>query len=336
MPGRRQWEPANLKLQSRHLLRVVVPGFTGGINLEIPFHVLVGRVREPRVLLIAGVHGDEYESVAALQDAATKIDPRRLSGTLTIVPVANPQAFYAGTRRNPVDLGDLNRAFPGDPNGTITERVADLIYQNFVLGNDAVLSMHCWSKESTVVPYVECPADQTAVGRRSATLARALGLEFVHPYSWHPGLLVASALRQGIIAVEPEVGGMGMVTFHGQKAYRNILYRFLHHMKVLDPPAYPPGRPRPNPKTISHSDCRANHAGLFRSRISAGATVEQRSILGVIHGLAGECIEEVRAPRAGVVGILRRFASVQPGDLLVQLFWQISEPRISGRSGHKE
>ncbi|MGA2632080.1 MAG: succinylglutamate desuccinylase/aspartoacylase family protein [Terriglobia bacterium] len=336
MLQRCQWEPAKLELKSRHLLKLVLPGFAGGIHMEIPFHVLVGRVRKPRVLLIAGVHGDEYESVAALHDVVKGIDPERLRGTLTIVPVANPQAFYAGTRRNPVDLGDLNRAFPGNPNGTITERVADLLFQNLVLCNDAVLSMHCWSKEATVVPYVECAADQTSVGRKSAALAHALGLEFVHPYIWHPGLLVASAIHRGIPAVEPEVGGMGMVTPYGQGSYRNIVYRFLHHMKLLDSHAYQTDPPHPNPKTISHSDCRANHAGLFRSRVSAGTAVEDGSILGTIHGLAGECLEEIRAPRAGVVGNLRTFASVQPGDLLVQLFWQIKELIVSKRTRHNE
>ncbi len=334
MLQRRQGELAKLKLRSRHLLKLVLPGFAGGIHIEIPFHVLVGRVRKPRLLLIAGVHGDEYESVAALQDLAGEIDPDRLRGTLTIVPVANPQAFYAGTRRNPVDQGDLNRAFPGNPNGTITERVADLLFRNLVLYNDAVLSMHCWSKEATVIPYVECAADRTAAGRASAALANALGLEFVHPYTWHPGLLVASAVRHGIPAVEPEVGGMGMVTPAGQRSYRNIAFRFLHYLKAVDPRAYQIDPPYPDPKSISHSDCRANHAGLFRSRVNAGTKAEEGSLLGTIHGMAGECLDEIRAPRAGVVGILRTFGSVQPGDLLVQLFWQIKKPVMTRRTHH--
>ena len=137
---------AKLKLRSRTLLTLQLRGFPGG--LAIPFHVFVGRASKPRLLLIAGVHGDEYESVAALHDIASEINPNDLSGTLIIVPVANPQAFYAGMRRNPVDLGDLNRSFPGNPEGTTSERVADLLFQNLVLGSDGVLSMHCWGKEA--------------------------------------------------------------------------------------------------------------------------------------------------------------------------------------------
>ncbi len=107
-----------LKLRSRNLLKLELRGASDGGRIEIPFHVLVGKSHRPLVLLIAGVHGDEYEGVAALQDVAKEIDPNDLKGTVVIVPVANPQAFHARTRRNPVDLGDLNRLFPGDAKGT--------------------------------------------------------------------------------------------------------------------------------------------------------------------------------------------------------------------------
>ncbi|MCI0625046.1 MAG: succinylglutamate desuccinylase/aspartoacylase family protein [Acidobacteria bacterium] len=68
------------------------------LRVEIPFFVLVGKKRESRTLIIAGIHGDEYEGVAVLQDLARKINPENLEGTLTLLPVANPQAFFAGTR----------------------------------------------------------------------------------------------------------------------------------------------------------------------------------------------------------------------------------------------
>ena len=104
-----------------------------------------------------------------LQELAREIDPRELNGTLTIVPVANPQAFYAHTRRHPVDsVGDLNRSFPGNPNGTISERLADLLFREFVLRNDYVLSLHGWGRDATVIPYVEHQIDDSAAGRRQS------------------------------------------------------------------------------------------------------------------------------------------------------------------------
>lgn len=319
-----QWDSSKLKVQSHNLLGLELGGFSGGIHLEIPFHVLIGQARKPRVLLIAGVHGDEYESVAALQDFVKEIEPRDLKGTVIVVPVSNPQAFYSGTRRNPVDMGDLNRSFPGTPDGTMSERLAYLIFQNLVLGSAAVLSMHCWSKEATVVPYVEYSAAQNTASRESASIAAALGVEFMHPYVWHPGLLVAAATHHGIPSVEPEVGGMGTVTAAGQKAYRNIVYRFLQHFGLLAADEYKIDSPCPNAKVVNHSDCTACHAGFFRSRVAVGEAVNKDDLIGTVHDLAGTCLQEVRASRPGVVGILRTFCSVQPGDRLAQLFWEPS------------
>jgi len=319
------WNPNELSLRSRNLLRLRLPGFSGASRLNVPFHVLIGEARKPRALLVAGVHGDEYESVAALQQLASEVDPSRLHGAVVIVPVANPLAFHAGTRRTPADLGDLNRAFPGNPEGTLSERLADWLFQNFVLGSDAVLSMHCWSKEATVIPYVEYPIAKTPVAKKSASLARALGLGFLHPYEWPAGLLVASAVQHGIPAVETEVGGMGTVTPEGQQSYRSIVYRFLQGMRLLAPRADETESPHRSPKIVGHSDCRADHPGLFRSRCRAGGAVERGDLLGTVHDLSGECLHEVRAPKNGVVGISRKFASVQPGDLLFQVFWPIGK-----------
>ncbi len=272
--------------------------------------------------MIAGVHGDEYESVAALQDLSKELDPKQLAGTVIIVPVANPQAFYAGTRRSPVDLGDLNRVFPGRPDGTISERLAHLLFTEIVLGSDGILSMHCWSKEATAIPYVEYADEETLVGRKSFRAAAALGLEYLHPYKWHPGLLVAAATRCGIPSIEPEVGGMGTITAMGQRVYRGLVYRFLEHFKLLAPGEAAIEPACPNPKIIDHTDCLANSAGLFRARVSAGEAVERNTLLGTVHSLAGTRLEEIRAPRAGTVAILRNFSSVQPGDRMAQLFWE--------------
>jgi len=315
------WELGQLELQSRNKLELELSGFSGGIELRIPFHVLLGNAREPRVLLIAGVHGDEYEGVAALHEFAREIDPGVINGAIVIVPVANPQAFYAGTRRNPVDLGDLNRSFPGNASGSMSERLADLLFHNFVSGSDAVLSMHAWSREATVVPYVECTAQRTGVRDESFATARDLGLEYLHPYDWPAGLLVAAATERGIPSVEVEVGGMGIVTTAGLKTYRAVIYRFLAHLKLIDL-----GRtPSPACRIVGHSDCLSNHAGLFRGRVNAGEVVKEGDLLGTVHDLAGECLEEVHAPRAGTIAILRTFASVQPGDRLIQIFSELDQ-----------
>jgi len=310
-----------VKLKSRHRSTVQLGGYKGSLHVEIPFHVLVGTSREPRLLVMAGVHGDEYEGVAVLHDLAREIDPKKLKGTLTLVPVANPQAFYAGARRNPIDLGDLNRAFPGNPEGTITDRLAYTLFHELILGNDYVLSMHGWSKESVVVPYVEYPIGNNDACRRSCAAAKALGVEFLHPYQWPKGVLGEAAIPHGISPIEPEVGGMGTVTPEGHSTYREMIYRLLLHLKMYEAKDVAARQVSVQPKLISHADVLAGHAGLFRTLVSLKENVTENQVLGTIHGLGGERLQELRAPRAGFVGILRTFGSVQPGDRLIQLFW---------------
>lgn len=319
---KKQCDPIRLKLRSRNKLRIELTGYAGANRLEIPFFVFVGRSREPNFSIVAGIHGDEYEGVAVLLDLARAIDPRRLRGTLTLVPAANPQAFHAGSRRNPIDLGDLNRSFPGRPDGTLSERLAYTLLHEFVLGNDLVLSMHGWWHEAAVIPYVEYPEGSSAVARKSREAAKAAGLEYLHPYKWLPGQLGAQALLHGVPALEPEVGGLGMVTPEGQRTYRNIVYRLLVHLDMLDSKDSVADPPCLNPKIIDHGAYLANFAGLFRSYVSVGDAVKKGDLLWRIQGLTGDSLEEFRAPHGCVVGMLRTFASVQPGDLLSQLFWE--------------
>ncbi len=79
----------------------------------------------PTAFLTGGNHGDEYEGPMALFDLARTLDPADVTGTVIIVPAMNYPAFRAGTRTSPIDKGNMNRSFPGRPDGTVTEKIAD-------------------------------------------------------------------------------------------------------------------------------------------------------------------------------------------------------------------
>jgi predicted deacylase len=316
----RHWNPESLKPGSRNALKLELEGYASGIRVEIPFHVLIGAKSGPRILLVAGVHGDEYEGVAALHDVVHELDPQTIAGSVAIVPVANPQAFHAGTRRTPVDFGDLNRAFPGDPSGTITQRLAAVLFEEFVLGSDAFLSLHGWSKEAAVIPYAECPLGEDPVVKKSKAAALYLGMEYLHPYFWPTGTLGDAATRRGIAAVETEIGGMGTITTEGQVIARSIILRFLEFWGVIGAGLAPPGNKGLCQKVVDHDDVFAGQAGLFRRNVEIGQHVGKNQILGRTFGLDGGRVEELIAPCPGIVAILRMNSSVQPGDRLIQLF----------------
>jgi predicted deacylase len=299
---------------SRHSIQRLTLGF----DVKIPFTVLRGASEKPSVVIFAGVHGDEYEGVAALHRMAEELDPVRLTGTVTIAPVVNPQAFAAGLRRNPVDSVDLNRTFPGDPHGSVSSRLARLILDELLDGNDAMLSLHGWSKEALVMPYGEYPLHDSEAGRLSKACAYHLGFQFLHPYEWPEGVLGNSALEKGIAAVETEIGGQGTITPEGQALSRQIILRFLDFWKIL------PWEGAPltvASSEVGHADCFAESAGLFHSALKIGDHVQAGAQLGTIRGLDGSLLQTITAPATGQVAILRTFASAQPGDRLVQLFF---------------
>jgi predicted deacylase len=309
-----QWHLEELAKSGRYSLHLKT---MDGLN-TIPFTVLTGAERTPVALIIAGVHGDEYEGPAAIHTLIEELDPGKIRGSIIFVPVANPVAFAATTRRHPVDHGDLNRSFPGSPHGGPADQLAHLLIGEFALVSNCIFSLHGWSKEASVVPYAEYGEGDTPAISASREAARSLGFPYLHPYHWPAGVLGNTALTHGIPIVEAEIGGMGTITSAGQTLYRSAILRFLAHFQVLQFPT----EPQPEPMIVDHSDLVASHAGLFRSSVELADTVVAGQDIGTVHALDGSLLETLRSPRSGVVAILRRLASVQPGDRLAQLFYQ--------------
>ena len=308
-----QWQVEKLVTCHRNSLALTtLDGLT-----KIPFSVVTGATRNPVALVIAGVHGDEYEGPAAIHDLMREIDPDKIRGSIIFVPVANPAAFGSATRRHPADQGDLNRSFPGSAQGGATEQLAHLIFHEFALNAACILSLHGWSKEASVVPYAEYSEGNTPAINSSREAAHDLAFQYLHPYQWPAGVLGEAVLARGIPIVEAEVGGTGTITPPGQALYREVILRFLAHFQMVEFDA----APAPKPVLVSHSDLFASQAGLFRTSVELGDAVVAGQEVGTVHGLDGSLLETLRSPRSGTVAILRRLASVQPNDRLLQIFW---------------
>ena len=102
-----------------------VNGDDGGMDASIPATIIRGQHPGPVLALVAGTHGSEYAAILALQRLNRELDPSLMSGTVILVLTAHKQSFLMRTvYYNPVDWQNLNRMFPGDPNGTMTQRIA--------------------------------------------------------------------------------------------------------------------------------------------------------------------------------------------------------------------
>ncbi len=107
----------------------------------------------PTALLTGANHGDEYEGPIALFDLAARIRAEDVTGRIIIVPAMNQPAFAAGTRTSPIDQGNMNRAFPGRPDGTVTQKMADYFQRVLLPMADVVLDYHSGGRTLDFLPY---------------------------------------------------------------------------------------------------------------------------------------------------------------------------------------
>jgi predicted deacylase len=273
-----------------------------------------------RVLLVAGVHGDEVEGQYALQDLARELDPRDLFGTAVLVLCANPLAASPrhggpGRREAPEDGVDLNRVFPGDPQGSVSHRLAAALY-GLARGANAVITLHGWSTPGEVLAYVEYPRGAGETELASRTIARASGMARVRPLDWPRGLLPAAAVRCGIPAIEFEVGGRGASRPENRALYRQVVLNVLRHRGVL------PGDPQPAPaiREIRAYPLCTPVAGMVRRCVELGQTVQAGQQVATIVDLGGRALADLVAPVGGEVGAVRHLARVQANDAVVTIF----------------
>ena len=310
-----QLKTEELPLESKNRIAYRVAHLADGRPLTLPVLVAVGRSRNPRLVCVAGVHGDEHEGVSALLSSWEEVEPAKIQGTLVFVPVANPPAFAAKARCNPQDPVDMNRSFPGREMGTVTERLAFHLFHGVVAGADLVLSMHGWSTGALVQPYVEYP-HTSPVAEVSHAAARAFGLDTLEGLDWHPGLLCAVCNQARIAAIEPEIGGLGCTVPERRKLYMRGLDNLMKHLGML------PGVPE-RARTIRYvvrHEVVAQVGGVVQRHIELGAKVGAGDPIATITDLTGFPLLRIPSPASGTVAMLRLTASVNPGELLAIVF----------------
>ena len=181
----------------------------GWANMLIPITV-INNGPGPTVLALAGNHGDEYQGQIALMKLARELTPEMISGRLIIIPSMNVPAAKAATRLSPLDGMNLNRAFPGKPEGPVTSLVADYLTRVLFPLADVVIDMHAGGRGLLFYPCstMHLVAD---LKQRNAMIDGALAWNtdfvFVGIEIAGSGLLPVEAENQGKIVITTELGG---------------------------------------------------------------------------------------------------------------------------------
>jgi predicted deacylase len=300
----------------------VPPGSDAATNIPV---VVVHGARPGRVLaLVAGAHGTEYASIVALEKTIALLDPAQLSGTVIIVPLVNLASFEQKiTHVNPVDGKNMNRFYPGNPNGTQTERASYAITREVVEKADHLIDLHGGDIDESLRPYsywnVTGNQKQDLVSRE---MALAFGLDTIIISADRPRDPAASrylentASTRGKPSLTAEAGHAGTVETDDVNALVSGCLSVMRYLQIL------PGVPTvvEHPVWIERVAAIASgQTGMFSPLVKRGAYVAQGTLVGYVTDYFGKTVFEARAPEAGVVLFVRAVPSMTKGETIANI-----------------
>jgi predicted deacylase len=285
---------------------IQIPARPGDSGTTVPVSVVNGTRPGPVLALVAGVHGQEYTPILALQNLLRSIDPATLTGTVIMVHVANMPSYLARTiYYSPADGKNLNRVFPGKPDGTLSERIADVITREVIQRATHVVDIHCGDGNESLRPYLYWittgGADVAQAGRE---MALAFGMDHVvvdreRPSDPQASLYLSNtAITRGKPALTIESGGMAEIDTDSILRIERGVAGLLRHLKMRA------GGPAPiaAPVFLERSEVlRSRFTGLFYAMVEKSQTVAQGAVLGRVTDFHGKVLEEITAPFAGEV-----------------------------------
>ncbi len=204
-------------------------------SVMIPITVIANG-EGPTALLTGANHGDEYEGPIALQEMALTLDPDDVTGRVIILPMMNLPAFAAGRRCSPIDGGNMNRSFPGRPDGTVTQKIAHYIASELVPQSDVVLDFHSGGSTLDFLPFAAAHILDDKV-QEAACMAGMRA--FNAPYSVRMleidniGMFDTEVENQGKVFVTTELGGAGTSSARTVAIARKGLRNLLVHAGIL-------------------------------------------------------------------------------------------------------
>ena len=305
----------------QHTLTLDVTYWPDGHRLSLHVLVAAGREPGPTVVVLAGVHGDEYEGMIAIPEIFRALDVSALRGTLIAVPVCNVPAFVAATRSSPVDGLTMARVFPGDPSGTLTQRIAYWLGERIMRHADLIIDLHSAGVAYNLPMLIGYYRPDSALGVRTRELALAFGADVVwaHP-DIAPGRTMSFAAEHGIPGLYTEAPGGGRVRPEDLSTFVNGVLNSLKAMHMLDgePIVQPPAHRLVGSGDLDHI-ITAGVGGLFIAHTHLLADVRQGDVLGEVRDPAGRALEVLRSPGDGVVITMRGLLRVNAGDGLFAL-----------------
>lgn len=289
-------------------------------TIEVPFRgtYRLQRLRfgrgSPHLAIVGGLHGNELNSVYALNLLSSALRAQAPAGTVDIIPIANAFGIEEGRKHGPFDDQDLNRAFPGAPDGTATQRVAHALLEATTA--DVCVDLHTGS-----LLVHELPQVRTSTEGPECALARTMGLPVLWRRSGRPGdaVQLVNCWRERGCKAFRVTGGRG-ATLDKRVGLQvaNGIRRLMAAMGMSSP--LPPAPVLAEVTDTEIADLRCKTGGFFVPEVAVGERVSKGHLLGrVLAPVGGATLEELRANRDGLVITLRLYPMVHAQELLLRV-----------------
>lgn len=291
--------------------RLKVADLPDGTPMEIPIVVVRGGKPGKTLWLHGCVHGNEYCGTLIIHELLRSIDAGAMTGNVVALPVLNITAFQRGQRMSPFELyggGDLNRCFPGQVDGSLTQQIAYHVYSHLKSHANWLVDFHtAMTPDVRWALYANAPGD---IGKAGEGIARAFGFHstLAAPMDILAGSAMMTAAKDGIPGFIVEAGGKG-AAFHrdtvldGAERLRNVL----RHLGILEGEVKSYG---PIANFAEFAWVTAPRGGLFQPDVACGDRLVKGAVLGRYFDLHGTPDGVAESPHAGTV------LAIHPGPLM--------------------
>lgn len=286
--------------------------------VEMPVVVINGSRPGTTVCVTGGVHGGEYPGIEAAIRLSRSLKPEAVRGAVIIVPIVCVPAFQ---RRaiyvNPMDGTNINRVFPGNPAGTITEVMAAALFREAVAQSDAFMDLHGGDLVEALVPFtLYYHSGNAAVDEVSRRMAEVYGIKYIVRSLAIKGGSYQAAAAMGKPAILTESGGQGVLDEPSVQIHVRGVTNVLKHLGILE------GIPEAAEQPVhfqQSSWLAAEQSGIFYPTVSIGQEVEKGQKVGEFRDWFGEPIATVASPAKGIVLFLVTSPAINTGDPILSV-----------------
>lgn len=318
----RDFELDELPRGAKQSASLDIAGRADGGAWRLPLLTVIGAETGPTLLVLAGVHGDEYEGIAAIPQVYNAIKPQDLRGRLIMAPICNMPAYEALQRSSPIDGLNLARVFPGDANGSITRQIAWWLSQKLLPHSDFLIDLHTGGiayELPTLIGYVQ---DSGELGQASLKAAAAFGAPVMwgHPLPLPAGRSISAATAMGIPSLYTEAAGGGRCDPDVVACFRDGVLNVMRHLEMISGDL--------KQRELTHhlagdgnldTVMQAPVDGFFQREVALLEHVKRGQRLGAILDPTGAEAAQVDADQDGVVIMLRGIPRVKVGDGLAHI-----------------